>query len=78
MAGALATLRRDFVERFGREPEPNDPLLVDPAAAAPPPLSAEAGGPRGLNGRVRTGLTWVGRFYSVLLPSEKRKVITPR
>lgn len=41
MAGALDALRRDFVERFGREPEPNDPLLVDPEAAEPVPLSAD-------------------------------------
>lgn len=30
----------------------------------------------GLNGRVRTGLTWANRFHLVLLLSEKRKVIT--
>ena len=32
MANILAALRRDFAERFGREPGPNDPLLVDPGA----------------------------------------------
>ncbi|WP_143707975.1 hypothetical protein [Gordonia terrae] len=42
MASTLAALRRDFVERFGREPGPNDPLLVDPDADVPTPLSAEA------------------------------------
>lgn len=42
MASTLAALRRDFVERFGREPGPNDPLLVDPDGAVPTPLSADA------------------------------------
>lgn len=42
MAGALEALRRDFVDRFGREPGPNDPLLADPDAAVPTPLSADA------------------------------------
>lgn len=42
MADVFAALHRDFVERFGREPGPNDPLLVDPDAAVPTPLSADA------------------------------------
>lgn len=42
MADVFAALQRDFVERFGREPGPNDPLLVDPDAAVPTPLSADA------------------------------------
>lgn len=42
MAGALEALRRDFVERFGREPGPHDSLLVDPDATVPTPMSADA------------------------------------
>lgn len=42
MASTLAALRRDFAERFGREPGPNDPLFVDPDADVPTPLSADA------------------------------------
>ncbi len=42
MAGTLDALRRDFVERFGREPGPGDPLLVDPDAPEPTPLSEDA------------------------------------
>ncbi len=42
MAGALEALRRDFVDRFGRKPGPSDPLLADPDAAVPTPLSADA------------------------------------
>ncbi len=42
MTGALEALRRDFVERFGREPGPNDSLLVDPDATVPTPMSSDA------------------------------------
>ncbi|WP_133248732.1 hypothetical protein [Williamsia muralis] len=42
MADVFAALQRDFVERFGREPGPNDPLLVDPDATVPTPMSADA------------------------------------
>ena len=42
MADVFAALQKDFVERFGREPGPNDPLLVDPDASVPTPLSADA------------------------------------
>lgn len=42
MADVFAALQKDFVERFGREPGPNDPLLVDPDAPVPTPLSADA------------------------------------
>jgi len=42
MADTLDAMRRDFVERFGREPGPADPLLVDPDAAVPTPLSGDA------------------------------------
>lgn len=42
MASTFAALRRDFVERFGREPGPDDPLLVDPDATVPTPLSEDA------------------------------------
>lgn len=39
---ALEALRRDFVERFGREPGPDDSLLAAPEATAPTPLSGDA------------------------------------
>lgn len=42
MADVFAALQRDFVERFGRDPGPNDPLLLDPDASVPTPLSADA------------------------------------
>ena len=41
LAGALAEVRRDFRERFGREMGPNDPLFTDPDAAEPTPVSEE-------------------------------------
>lgn len=42
MAHTLEAMRRGFVERLGREPGPGDPLLVDPDAAMPTPLSGDA------------------------------------
>ena len=40
-----ASLRKQhalFVEKFGREPGPNDPIFFDPAADEPTPLGADA------------------------------------
>lgn len=42
MVTALQTQREAFVQKFGREPEPDDPLFFDPNADEPTPLS---GGP---------------------------------
>ncbi len=37
----LEALRRDFRERFGREPGPDDPVFFDPTAEQPRPLDED-------------------------------------
>jgi hypothetical protein len=37
---ALQEIRKAFVDKFGREPGPNDPILFDPDEDEPTPLSA--------------------------------------
>ena len=34
-------LRRRFIEKFGREPGPDDPVIFDPDADTPQPISEE-------------------------------------
>jgi hypothetical protein len=41
-AEAIAEQQRLFREKFGREPEPNDPLFFDPESAVPEFLSVES------------------------------------
>ena len=38
---ALLDQRNAFIAKFGREPGPGDPLLFDPDADVPTPISAE-------------------------------------
>ncbi|MDA8229962.1 MAG: hypothetical protein M0006_01335 [Magnetospirillum sp.] len=38
---AMEENRKAFVEKFGREPEPNDPVLFDPDADTPQPIDPE-------------------------------------
>jgi hypothetical protein len=40
-AEALREQRQAFIEKFGREPGPDDPVIFDPDADAPVPLSEE-------------------------------------
>jgi hypothetical protein len=37
----LEALRRDFRERFGRDPGPDDPVFFDPTAEEPRPLGED-------------------------------------
>ena len=41
VASALETQRQAFIAKFGREPGPGDPVLFDPDATTPVPLSVE-------------------------------------
>lgn len=40
-AEAIEKLRQAFIDKFGREPGPEDPVLFDPDADEPQPLPAE-------------------------------------
>jgi hypothetical protein len=40
-AEALREQRQAFIEKFGREPGPDDPVIFDPDADVPVPLSEE-------------------------------------
>ena len=37
----LRRVKGEFVRKFGREPEPEDPMLFDPDTSSPTPLEAE-------------------------------------
>ena len=40
-AEMLEALRQKFIEKFGREPGPDDPVFFDPDADTPQPISEE-------------------------------------
>jgi len=41
MVAQLEELRKQFIEHFGREPRPDDPLFFDPDYHIPVPISPE-------------------------------------
>lgn len=85
MREALRALRAEFIQKFGREPGPEDPVFFDPEADTPQPMSdeimekrmvqalhAEGASPASIHAFRKTG-RWVTEDNQHLLTAEDLK-----